>query len=89
MAKRSYYKRAFLNLPDCHSVAFVYAKLDGEHPKWPDLMIGDCSRSISLDVSLNTEDCDNTLHKLDVLTRTLKEFRAACYDAVDRIPPRL
>lgn len=78
-----YYRRSFINRPGFHATAFVFATVsrtgadDSQAPHF-ELVIADCSRSISLSIDAYGEECRaNTLYKLDTLITTLTEFRAA------------
>jgi hypothetical protein len=78
-----YYRRTFINRPGYHATAFVFATVscagaDDEYGPHCELVIADCSRSISLSIDTgNEESRANTLYKLDTLITTLTEFRAA------------
>lgn len=90
---KRYYKREWLNLPGFHTIAYVYADIDEPTayeegmtyvPYVPSayLTIGDCSRAITLTFEVDSESVPNTLHKLDLLESTLRDFRQQIQDLI-------
>ena len=81
-----YYKREFLNKEGYHSSAHIIAEVFKDEEESYDrgrpyhigeceLTLADCSRSVSFDFSLWTEDdIENTLEKARFLRNTINEF---------------
>ena len=73
---KEFHKRAFLNLPDKESNAFVSVRMTNE--KWNGyvIRITDCNEKITLRGShAQLENRKNALHKVDTLIETLQELR--------------
>ena len=75
-------KRKWLNKLHYHSVAFIRTRIERPKVGWDwldaDIIIGDCSRQITLDFDVkrgDKSDLSNALYKLDTLINTLQEFR--------------
>ena len=90
-----YRKRRWLNQLTEHSVGFIWAKLtrdSGEHKvkgiveKWIEVsgqvMIGDCSRYVTLDFM----DDYNSIQKIQKLIGVLQEFQTALEDVYAKGP---
>jgi hypothetical protein len=77
-----YYAREFLNLPrhgaSAHVIAEVAEEKHGEE-WWEEitLVIGDCNRITSFDLSTEEQARENTFHKLDQLISVLQGLRDA------------
>lgn len=76
--------REFLNLPNHHAGAYILAQVEKTAEEESEygfgcsimLEIGDCSRRISLSLSVDSEnEYKNSIHKLDLLLRTLEQMR--------------
>ena len=96
MATRRFYRRRFLNRPGYHAGAYVLADCrivrdrDGQREIDADLVIADCSRITSLDLSAyNPQDAGNALHKIRLLRTIIDEFADAFEDAVRDVHPNL
>lgn len=76
---------ALLNLPSNHSIAAISFNVEVYAERsWSDggVQISDCSRSINLDLSFESEEQHkNALYKLDTLIRVLQEAREAVESA--------
>lgn len=70
-----------LNLPGFHSTGSIVAemrKAPGARNAWATLDISDCTRTVSLELDLNTpDDFENNLYKLDVMIDSLRKLRRA------------
>lgn len=80
--KRLYYKREFLNREGHNGLAAILADVgDPGKQNYFDatLTISDCSRNISLEFWYDEEDgsVDNSLEKIDIIIKTLREFKSA------------
>lgn len=88
MQKNRYFCREFLNKPGFQSIGFILAEVEhttAYHQYDPsiNLIIGDCSKHISLDFTIDSGfDRENTLYKLDLLCDTLLKFRAAVKEEI-------
>lgn len=96
MATRRFYRRRFLNRRGYHAGAYVLANCqlvrdrDGQREIEADLVIADCSRITSLDLSAyNPEDASNALHKVRLLRAIVDDFADAFEDAVHEVYPKL
>lgn len=85
-----YRKRKFLNKKGYQSGAYVFADVERNESKYKNhkgkkihyihhyfnFKLSDCDRVISLDFDIGSNgEFKNSLHKLDVISDTLKEFR--------------
>jgi len=78
-----FYVREFLNKPGHHSTGHIlsYVTRTAPEDKWSgdvSFTLADCSRQIDLSFDLNSKACrENSLYKLDMLIRSLQQFRKA------------
>lgn len=83
--RKLFYRRAFLNKPGFESTGMILAsaRLDDVGDLNADLIIGDCSRQVSLDFCLNPSyvstldvkgEIANLRHKADELRKTVNDF---------------
>ena len=78
-----YYIREFINKPGYHSTGHIFAYIDKtdikrNQPGDVSFNLGDCSRQISLSFDLyDAESRENSLYKIDLLIKALREFRTA------------
>lgn len=77
-----FYVREWLNKEGHHSVAFILASIDVDESRWggrysdSSIIISDCNRQIELTFDTNCEESfENSLYKLNILIKTLKEFK--------------
>lgn len=73
MKSKRFTKRAFLNRISHHSVAFIYASIRGSEGT---VKIGDCNKTVTLELDLFDSQYDNSLYKLNKLISILEEFKA-------------
>lgn len=75
-----YLVRKWLNRPGHHSTAFVYAAIfKGVRgsASWATLRIGDCTRTVDLDLDLAKEKRDNSIEKVRTLRDALSDLLLA------------
>ena len=80
MASNRYSFRDWLNQPDYSGNAYIDAAVYSRdrYAGHGALSIADCSRAITLEFNLDDErDRANSLYKIDLLLKTLKEFKKA------------
>lgn len=69
-------RRVFLNKIGHHSVATIYALVQGKDDYA--LIMSDCNHTVEFAIDYyNAKDRANTLHKIDTMLKVLTEFRAA------------
>ena len=86
-----YWSREWLNGKGHHSTAFVFSYINtwsNRRNLSGELVIGDCSRQVSLDLDVfsgenQQKEYANTIEKLDRLIKTLAETRSAIVEHME------
>jgi hypothetical protein len=82
------FDRAFLNGPGFHGSAHILYNIcietnsEGERYGYASFDIGDCSRKVSLDLSFEKDQRENSIHKLSLLIEKLHDFEENLLEAI-------